>query len=71
MLESPIIGVDETLDLAFSHQRGKLAVFLVNYYSYEGGVHGVGGYYYLNIDLETKKTTFHLMMFLNQTNKPN
>ena len=55
MLEFPISGVDETLDLAFSHQRGKLAVFLVNYYSYEGGVHGVGGYYYLNIDLETKK----------------
>ena len=55
MLEFPIIGVDETLDLAFSHQRGKLAVFLVNYYSYGGGVHGVGGYYYLNIDLETKK----------------
>ena len=30
MLEFPISGVDETLDLAFSHQRGKLAVFLVN-----------------------------------------
>ena len=55
MLESPIIGVDETLDLAFSHQRGKLAVFLINYYSYGGGAHGVGGYHYLNIDLETKK----------------
>ena len=55
MLEFPISGVDETLDLAFSHRRGKLAVFLVNYYRYEGGVHGVGGYYYLNIDLETKK----------------
>ena len=37
MLESPIIGVDETLDLAFNHQRGKLAVFLINYYSYGGG----------------------------------
>ena len=55
MLESPIIGVDETLDLAFNHQRGKLAVFLINYYSYGGGAHGVGGYHYLNIDLETKK----------------
>ena len=55
MLESPIIGVDETLDLAFSHQIGKLAVFLINYYSYGGGAHGVGGYHYLNIDLETKK----------------
>ena len=55
MLESPIMGIDETLDLAFSHQRGKLAVFLINYYSYDGGAHGVGGYQYLNIDLETKK----------------
>ena len=55
MLESPIIGVDEILDLAFSHQRGKLAVFLINYYSYSGGAHGVGGNHYLNIDLETKK----------------
>ena len=40
MLESPIMGIDETLDLAFSHQRGKLAVFLINYYSYGGGAHG-------------------------------
>jgi len=55
MLESPIMGIDETLDLAFSHQRGKLAVFLINYYSYGGGAHGVGGYHYLNVDLETKK----------------
>ena len=55
MLESPIMGIDETLDLAFNHQRDKLAVFLINYYSYGGGAHGVGGYHYLNVDLETKK----------------
>ena len=30
------MGIDETLDLAFNYQRGKLAVFLINYYSYGG-----------------------------------
>ena len=64
------MGIDETLDLAFNYQRGKLAVFLINYYSYGGGAHGVGGYHYLNVDLETKNY-FHLMMFLNQTSKLN
>ena len=54
MLESPIMGIDETLDLAFSHQRGKLAVFLINYYSYSGGAHGVGGYHYLKPNQQAK-----------------
>ena len=54
MLESPIIGVDETLDLAFNHRRGKLAVFLINYYSYGGGSWS-WRLSLSNIDLETKK----------------
>ena len=55
MLESPILGDEKTLDLAFNYQRGKLAVFLMHYYIYSGGAHGVGGNHYLNVDLETKK----------------
>ena len=49
------LGFSRNAWMLFVGQKEKLATFAVRYYSYTGGLHGVGGNVYLTVDMTTHK----------------
>ena len=49
------LGFSRHAWMLFVGQKEKLATFAVRYYSYTGGLHGVGGNVYLTVDMTTHK----------------
>lgn len=65
--ETPVIGIEESLNSYYLGQRNNLAVFVMDYYAYSGGAHGINYTRYLNVDLN-KKIVIGLNDLINPKN---